>query len=111
MALLAAQYPAADLVYLMGGDSLRDLPTWGRPRDLLAHCTLGVLRRPSDAVDLAALEGPLPGLTQRVAFIDLPVIPISASEVRRRVGTGQPITGLVPAVVETLIGALSLYRA
>ncbi len=111
VALLAAQYPAADLVYLMGGDSLRDLPTWSRPRDLLGLCTLGVLRRPGDQVNLSALEDPLPGITQRIAFIDMPLAPISASEVRRRVGTGQPITGLVPAAVETLIGALGLYRA
>ena len=29
--LLAKEYPHAELVYLMGGDSLRDLPTWRRP--------------------------------------------------------------------------------
>lgn len=111
VALLAAQFPAADLVYLMGGDSLRDLPTWGRPRALLAHCTLGVLRRPGDHVDLAALEGPLPGISQRVAFIDLPLIPVSASTVRRNVAAGLPITGLVPLAVAAVIGALGLYQS
>ena len=108
--LLAAQRPADDLVYLMGGDSLRDLPTWGRPRELLAHCTLGVLRRPGDHVDLAALEIPLPGLSQCVAFIDMPLLPISASEVRRRVAAGLPIADLVPRAVADLIEALGLYR-
>lgn len=111
VALLAAQYPAADLVYLMGGDSLRDLPTWNRPRTLLAHCTLGVLRRPGDAVDLAALEGPLPGITPRVAFIDIPLIPVSASTVRRNVAAGLPIAGLVPPAVEAQIAALGMYQA
>src|SRR5690349_12305263 len=46
VALLKQQYPRVDLVYLMGGDSLRDLPTWGRPAELLAKAMLGVLLRP-----------------------------------------------------------------
>jgi nicotinate-nucleotide adenylyltransferase len=110
VALLAVEYPEAGLIYLMGGDSLRDLPTWGRPHDFLAHCTLGVLRRPGDHVDLEALEGPLPGITERVTFIDVPLIAISASEARRRVRAGLPITGLVPPAVEALIELLGLYR-
>ncbi|MCC7360854.1 MAG: nicotinate (nicotinamide) nucleotide adenylyltransferase [Anaerolineales bacterium] len=108
--LLSAQRPADDLIYLMGGDSLRDLPTWGRPRELLAHCTLGVLRRPGDHVDLAALEASLPGLSQRVAFIDMPRVPISASAVRDRVAAGLPIAGLVPPLVAELIRTFGLYR-
>jgi len=110
VALLARKYPATDLIYLMGGDSLRDLPTWGRPREFLAHCTLGVLRRPGDHVDLAALEGALPGISQRVAFINELLLPISASDVRRRVAAGLPIVGLVPPAVAELISDLGLYH-
>ncbi len=110
VALLAAQHPTDDLVYLMGGDSLHDLPTWDRPLALLANCTLGVLNRPGNQVDLAALEAALPGLTQRVAFINEPLLPISASDVRRRVAAGLSVAGLVPPAVAALIAALRLYR-
>ena len=34
--ILGEQNPQAGLVYLMGGDSLRDLPTWHHPADLVA---------------------------------------------------------------------------
>src|SRR5262249_55130816 len=82
VALLARANPGAELVYLMGGDSLRDLPTWGRPEALLAHARLGVLRRPGAQVDLAALERVLPGLTARVAFVDAPPFAISSHDIR-----------------------------
>ena len=45
VALLARHYPAAQLVYLMGGDSLRDLPRWVRPQAFLAYCSLGEIGR------------------------------------------------------------------
>lgn len=109
--LLAAQYPGAELFYLMGGDSLRDLPTWGRPREFLACCQLAVLRRPGDQVDLAALEPALPGISRKVVFIDVPAITVAARTIRRRVRQGQPITGLVPPGVAAVIRSRALYQA
>ena len=62
--ILARQNPGAKLVYLMGGDSLRDLPTWHRPAEFVSACQMiGVMRRPGDAVELPSLEKSLPGLT------------------------------------------------
>jgi nicotinate-nucleotide adenylyltransferase len=110
VALVRAAYPGADLVYLMGGDSLRDLPTWGRPREFLAGCTLGVLRRPGDDFDLAGLERVLPGLTRRVTFIDVPPLEIASHTIRRRVRAGEAIDDLVPPAVADLIAARRLYR-
>jgi nicotinate-nucleotide adenylyltransferase len=110
VAIIAAQHPGADLVYLMGSDSLRDLPTWGRPREFLACCTLGVLRRPGDEVDLAALEQILPGVTARTTFVAVPPIDISSSAIRRRVRAGQAIDNLVPPAVAALVAARNLYR-
>jgi nicotinate-nucleotide adenylyltransferase len=110
VALLREQYPGADLVYLMGGDSLRDLPTWGRPQAIIDCCLLGVLRRPGAVVDLPALEALLPGVTRRVRFVDVPPVPISASAIRRRVRAGRPIDGLVPPGVAREIEARGLYR-
>jgi len=44
--LLKHAQPDVEWVFLMGGDSLRDLPHWGRPQELLANASLGVLLRP-----------------------------------------------------------------
>lgn len=109
--LLAGQNPGAQLVYLMGGDSLRDLPRWGRPLEFLSYCTLGVLRRPGAVIDLTALEARLPGLTDKVAFVDLPLVDIAAQEVRRRARAGESLAGWVPDAVARLILARGLYGA
>jgi nicotinate-nucleotide adenylyltransferase len=108
--LIAAQNPGAEMFYLMGSDSLRDLPTWGRPREFLSCCALGVLRRPGDDVDLAALEPVLPGVTARTTFVDVPPLDIASHDIRRRVRTGVGIAGLVPPAVAALIASRGLYR-
>ena len=109
VALLAQQLPGAQLVYLMGGDSLRDLPRWIRPAEFLAHCSLGVLRRPGDAIDLAALERVLPGLAAKVEFIQSPPVAIASNEIRRQAQAGLPLEGWVPPAVAQIIRERRLY--
>jgi nicotinate-nucleotide adenylyltransferase len=108
--LLKAAEPEAELVYLMGGDSLRDLPHWGRPQELLQYASLGVLRRPGAAFDVAALEAALPELVSRLHFVSAPRLDISSRQVRERLRAGLPIGHLVPPQVASLIDARSLYR-
>ena len=108
--LLKQSLPAVELVYLMGGDSLRDLPTWGRPQQLLANATLGVLLRPGAEVDPAGLEHDLPGITSKVAFVSAPRVALSSHDVRQRVADGQSIDGLTPPAVVALIQARGLYH-
>jgi len=66
--------PSSDLVLLLGGDSLRDLPSWREPAELAAKVfQIGVMRRPGDSFDLSALEAALPGLSAKVSFIEAPL--------------------------------------
>ncbi len=45
--LLHQAYPGSRLVYLMGGDSLADLPVWYKPQQFVAACDeIGVMQRP-----------------------------------------------------------------
>jgi nicotinate-nucleotide adenylyltransferase len=88
--LLAQQDPNADIFLLLGGDSLRDLPTWRLCADLAAEVTkIGVMRRPGDPFDMPALEAKIPGLTEKVTFIDALLQNLSSSEIRRRVMNGE----------------------
>jgi nicotinate-nucleotide adenylyltransferase len=108
--ILAGQNSGADLVYLMGGDSLRDLPTWHRPADFISAChRIGVMRRPEDAVDLAALEKNLPGLTSKVCFVEAPLIDIAAHEIRLRIAGGLPFRYFLPPGVYRYIAEHNLY--
>lgn len=100
--LLAEQNPEAELTFLIGGDSLHDLPTWHCPIDLVAACDqIGVMRRPSDSVDLSALEKQIPGLRTKVRFIDAPLLEIASREIRQRASEEQPFRYyLLPAVYD-----------
>ena len=109
--LIKQAYPDNELVYLMGGDELRDLATWKQPADFLATCDgIGVMRRPADAVDLLALEREFPGVTEKIFFLAAPLIEISASEIRRRIGAGQPVRYFLPQAVYDLILKQKLYH-
>ncbi len=109
--ILAHQNPGADLFYLMGGDSLRDLPMWMRPRQLIdALAGLGVMRRPHDSIDLPHLERVLPGIGAKLHFIDAPLLEISSSNIRERAAKGQHYQYFVPQAVFDLVEAHRLYR-
>ena len=109
--IISEQNPAADLVYLMGGDSLRDLPAWHRPIDLVAElCFIGVMRRPGDSIDLPALEKIIPGLAAKVRYVDAPLLDIAAHEIRQRVADGRPFRYFLPPAVYDYIVEHNLYR-
>lgn len=108
--LLAAQNPRARLIYLMGEDSLRDLPAWHRPADLLAALhALGVMRRPGVSADLSALEAALPGVRAKVRFVDAPRVEIASSDIRQRIAEGRPCRYFLPAGVYDYIRQHRLY--
>jgi nicotinate-nucleotide adenylyltransferase len=108
--LLRAQQPSAEVIYLMGGDSLHDLPSWHRPQEFIAACdALGVMRRPGYRVDLSALEIVLPGVAQKVRFVDTPLLDISSSDIRRRISHGEPFRYFLTREVWDVIQTQALY--
>jgi nicotinate-nucleotide adenylyltransferase len=108
--LLALQYPDADLIPLIGGDSLHDLPDWHNPVALVAAChQIGVMRRPGDSIDLSQLEKQIPGISAKVRFVDAPLLEIASHEIRQRVLTGLPFRYyLLPSVYDYIV-AHKLY--
>jgi nicotinate-nucleotide adenylyltransferase len=109
--LLHGQYPRADLILLLGGDSLHDLPTWHQPTELLAAChEIGVMRRPGDAVDLSRLEREIPGITAKVRFVDAPLLEIASHEIRLRASVGLPFRYYLPLPVYQYISENKLYQ-
>jgi nicotinate-nucleotide adenylyltransferase len=103
--LLALKYPDAELIPLIGGDSLRDLPTWHNPVELVGAChQIGVLRRPGDSIDLTQLEKQIPGITAKVRFVDAPLLEIASREIRQRVAEGLPFRYyLLPSVYQYIV--------
>jgi nicotinate-nucleotide adenylyltransferase len=108
---LREAYPDDRFLYLMGEDSLRDLPTWHNPAEFIDLCDiLGVMRRSDIEVDLEGLEGLLPGIREKVRFSLASQVQISSTDIRCRVREGLPYEHLVPHAVAHLIHKLGLYK-
>ncbi len=103
--LLRQELPGAELFYLIGGDSLHDMPTWHRPQELVEEVDgFGVMRRPGDDIDLDNLESVLPGLSAKTHFFSAPLLEISASEIRERIASGRPFRYyLLPSVYKLIV--------
>lgn len=111
MQLLLQTWPQVEWVYIMGGDSLGDLPKWSRPQLFLAQLTaLGVLRRPGFRFDMEALEAQLPGVAAKVHWVDAPQIEISATRIRQLVARNGPYACYLPRAVKQYIEERGLYR-
>jgi nicotinate-nucleotide adenylyltransferase len=108
--LLAQQFPGAELVFLMGGDSFGDLLKWHQPAQVVAQCQLAVMRRPGDDIDIHMHDAALPGLSGRVVLLDTPLIEISSTLIMERVRLGRSVRYLVPEAVRAYINDYQLYR-
>ncbi|MBS1249440.1 MAG: Nicotinate-nucleotide adenylyltransferase [Chloroflexi bacterium] len=107
---LREQFPAGHLVYLLGEDSLRDLPLWREARKFVTMTdTLAVMPRPAASPDLAVLERDLPGLREKLHFIDAPLLQISSTDIRHRAKEGRPYRYLLPPAVYAIIRRYGLY--
>ena len=110
--LLQEVYQDAELCFLMGGDSLHDLPGWYHANELVAICSsFGVMRRPDDQVDLDSLEQVLPGIRRKVEFIRSPLLEISSHEIRNRIRENRTYRFFLLPEVYQMINQRRLYTA
>ncbi|MCH7835341.1 MAG: nicotinate (nicotinamide) nucleotide adenylyltransferase [Chloroflexi bacterium] len=107
---LRADRPDDELVFILGEDALGDLPNWHRPERILELAKLAVARRAD--VSREALEGAgrrLSGLLERVVWLEMPLVEVSATGVRERARRGLPLEEMVPAAVADYIRQHRLY--
>ena len=90
LALLRQEYPQAELFFLMGGDSLAQFLTWRDPAGVARQARLAVKRRPGRTSDLERLEHVVPGIRERLVWLDAPCLDVASSDLRRRVRAGLP---------------------
>jgi len=99
-----------ELFFILGQDSLSQLPHWREPNRLIELCRLVAVPRPGCKLpDLKELETLIPGLSSRLVLLDKPEIDVSATQIRRRVAEGLSIRGLVPEPVAEYINQHKLY--
>jgi nicotinate-nucleotide adenylyltransferase len=106
--------PSRELFFLLGADSLRDLPTWKEPARLCQLAVPVVVGRPgaqlSEAEPGVASANDLASLGERFEMVDMPSIELSSSEIRRLIAARQSIRYRTPRAVEKYIESHGLYR-
>jgi nicotinate-nucleotide adenylyltransferase len=98
----------ASLFFVLGRDTLAELPLWKEPKKVVQLCRLVVPPR-LGSKDLKHLETAIPGLLDKFIQLDMPVIGISSAEIRQRLAQGLTIRYLVPAEVEKYITEQKVY--
>ena len=98
---LAQREPGNRFVLLVGGDAVRDLPSWREADALRGLADLVAFERPG---------APPPSHDLIGRTVPVPSLDISATDVRERVAHGRSIRYLVPDAVREYITAHGLYR-
>ena len=98
---LAGEYPNDRLSLLVGVDAAREFDDWREAAAIRGLARVVVLTRPG-------IELPIHSTMAR-DLIEVPPVPISATEVRRRVAAGETIRELVPPQVAHYIEQRGLY--
>jgi len=107
---LRSAYPGFELIYLMGGDSLHDLPTWYEPVEFVRACdAIGIMYRPGAVIELEELERHIPGLSKKILSIQAPLIEISSNEIRLRAAQGRTFRYYLPGAVYEYVQEEKLY--
>lgn len=106
---LAKEYNGAELILLMGMDSLATLDRWVRPERIKELARFAVLTRtggPKETLKEAGLELPSGAMLVTARRVD-----VSSSEIRERVAAGKSIKGFVAESVEQYIRSAKLYTS
>jgi nicotinate-nucleotide adenylyltransferase len=114
LAAVHQQRPDAELFIIMGADSLADLPNWLEPRRICELALPVIVGRPGspppDDGPLAELVSPGRLAEIRRHRVEMPLIELSSTEIRRRVAAGMSIRYRTPRAVEAYIANHGLYR-
>lgn len=109
--LIQADYPDAELFFLMGGDNLRDFTKWFRADEVAEHARLAVMRRSDEAISADMHDDVIPNLSKHIDIVDTPLLSIwlSSTHVVERLTNNQSVRYLVPDAILDYINEHNLY--
>ena len=114
LAELKRQDSCRELFFLVGADSLDDLPQWREPARICQLAVPVAVSRPGsgspDLEVLASLVSKDRLEEIRHSLVEMPQIGLSSREIRSRVAAGSSIRYQTPRSVEKYIEAHGLYR-
>jgi nicotinate-nucleotide adenylyltransferase len=96
---LHKKFPNSEFILILGSDAVAGFDTWKEPNLIKTLARIYVVQRAGD-------------FTQNWHFdrIQMPPIGISSTEIREKVKNNEPISDLVPKLVNEYISANGLYK-
>ena len=108
---LKKQYPDYEFYFIVGGDTVPQLPTWHKINELLQLVTFVAVGRPgyNNVIECAAEKlGPI--VYEKVKLLDTREFNVSSTEIRNRIRQRRSLIGLVPEIVQEYIYVNGLYH-
>ncbi|MFC1888043.1 nicotinate (nicotinamide) nucleotide adenylyltransferase [Candidatus Cloacimonadota bacterium] len=89
-------------VFIIGSDILSELTQWFKYEWLLENVTFAVVSRPGKQLKYQLRDDDLKNLK----FLEMDPVPVSSTDIRKKIKEDQPIIGLVP---DCIISDIKLY--
>jgi nicotinate-nucleotide adenylyltransferase len=103
-----------EIYWLIGADSIDDLPHWYGIKELIDECNLSTMYRagfdPPDFSKFKALWGTQRAEKLQRNVVETSLIDISSTEIRNRLAAGQDVTNMLHPAVRDYIKKHALYR-
>ncbi len=104
--------PENQLTFLVGADSLDYMETWKYPERIFSACRIAAVIRPGFSYE--RMEEKIRQLQTQfdadILLVEMPEMPISSTELRKKLSSGESVKDLVPEQVEAYIRAHGLYQ-
>lgn len=109
---ISSLYPGARIYFITGADAVLEILTWKNVEQLLSICRFIAATRPGYQLEhlWQKLKFLPQKLKQNILCMEVPVLGISSTDIRRRVRERRPIKYLLPEPVEDYIIKNTLYR-
>lgn len=99
---LGIEKPGAELFFVGGSDAISAMESWHQAERIFDLATVVAVTRPGHKLE------PKVGL-KSILSVEIPLLEVSSTEIRRRVSNGEPIRYLVPDAVADYIFGKKLY--
>ena len=114
LAEIQRSQPEAKLFFLLGADSLADLPKWREPRRICEMALPLVVRRYGSPEPHYEMLSPFVAGDRleevRQSTVDMPVVDLSSTDLRARAASGKSLRYRTPRAVEKYIETNRLYQ-
>lgn len=101
---LTEKYPVHQFSIIMGSDSFQNLPKWKNYQHILGSYPIYLYKRP-DFENIPTYPN-----AKKVTILNAPLLPISATHIRKNIKAGKSIRYLVPDAVRDEIEKNGYYR-